>query len=355
MDITPQVLLLLALLIALGKEKFAENSTEGIRPAAAVPERDHPPAPAVPRPSRIARAFVALPLLALLTNTGCAMKKIALNKIGDALANGGTTFTSDDDPELVREAVPFSLKLMESLLTESPRHRGLLLAACKGFTEYSYAFIQQDSDETEARDLAKANVLRTRARRMYLRARDYGLRGLEVRHPGFAKALHDNPKAAVRSITSIKEVPLLYWTAASWGLAVSVSKDNPELIADQPIVEALIDRASALDEEFDDGAIHGFLISYEPSRPGGKGDPLERSRKHFERAVELSGGELVGPYVALVETVSVQKQDRAEFQSLLKSALAIDVNARPEWRLENLVMQRRARWLLARTDELFAQ
>jgi predicted anti-sigma-YlaC factor YlaD len=49
----------------------------------------------------------------------------------------------------------------------------------------------------------------------------------------------------------------------------------------------------------------------------------------------------------------VQKQDLNEFKSLLNQALAINVDARPEWRLVNLVMQRRAKWLLTRTDELF--
>jgi predicted anti-sigma-YlaC factor YlaD len=57
--------------------------------------------------------------------------------------------------------------------------------------------------------------------------------------------------------------------------------------------------------------------------------------------------------VALAEAVSIDKQDRAEFESLLKRALAIDPNAKPEWRLNNLVMQRRARWLLSREDDLF--
>jgi predicted anti-sigma-YlaC factor YlaD len=51
----------------------------------------------------------------------------------------------------------------------------------------------------------------------------------------------------------------------------------------------------------------------------------------------------------------VRSQDRAEFERLLKRALEIDPDARPEWRLANLVMQRRARWLLARTDSLFAK
>jgi hypothetical protein len=65
--------------------------------------------------------------------SGCSVKRMAVNKVGDALAGGGTTFASDDDPELVKAAVPFSLKLMESLLNESPRHEGLLLAASSGF------------------------------------------------------------------------------------------------------------------------------------------------------------------------------------------------------------------------------
>ena len=302
----------------------------------------------------LARVGVAVVLFALV-NVGCAVKKIAVNKLGNAIAAGGTTYASDDDPELVREAVPFSLKLMESLLEESPRHRGLLLAACKGFTQYSYAFVQEDADELESRNLAEAMRLRGRARRLDLRARDYGLRGLEVRHPGFSKALRENPEEAVRHINSAKEVPWLYWTAASWGEAISLSKDNPDLIVEQPMVEALIDRAYKLDPDFEAGAIDSFLITYEPSRQGAKGDPLARSREHFARAVALSHGQLAGPYVSLAETVSVQKQDRAEFQSLLNRALAVNPNDKPEWRLENLVMQRRARWLLARADELFVE
>ncbi len=78
-----------------------------------------------------------------------------------------------------------------------------------------------------------------------------------------------------------------------------------------------------------------------------------RSREHFNRQVELTGGQLASPYVSLAETVSISKQDRPEFESLLRHALGIDPNAKPEWRLNNIVMQRRARWLLSREDDLF--
>ena len=88
----------------------------------------------------------AVVLLALAGSSGCSIRKFAINKLGDALAHSGTTFASDDDPEFVKGAVPFSLKLIESLLSETPRHTGLLLAASSGFTQYSFAFVQQDGD-----------------------------------------------------------------------------------------------------------------------------------------------------------------------------------------------------------------
>lgn len=277
---------------------------------------------------------------------------MAVNAAGNALAGGGTTFSSDDDPQLVKAAVPFSLKLMESLLAQSPQHKGLLFATSSGFTQYAYAFVQQEADETEDKDLAAASEMRTRARKLYLRARNYGLRGLEVNHHGFEKALRANPVEAVKEARRA-DVPLLYWTAVSWAAAISLSKDNPELIADLPIVEALIDRALELNEGFDYGSIHSFLITYEMSRQGLEGKPEDQARKHFERAVELSGAQLAGPFVSLAESVSVQKQNIVEFKDLLHRALTINPDARPEWRLVNLVMQRRAKWLLGRVDQLF--
>jgi predicted anti-sigma-YlaC factor YlaD len=297
--------------------------------------------------SRLLMSFFLLSL----AMSGCSIKKIAVKKIGDALAQSGTTFASDEDPELIKGALPFSLKLMESLLAESPKHRGLLFAASSGFTQYGYAFISEEADETEPQDFARATEMRLRARKLFLRARDYGLRGLETKHPGVSAALNKDPQVALKK-TKRSDVPLLYWTAASWGLAITLSKNEPGLIVDQPIVEALIDRALALDESFDQGAIHSFLISYEPARQGAEGDPYERARKHFDRAMELSGGFQAGPLVALAESVSVAKQDRKEFQSLLNRALAVDVNAKPEFRLANTIMQRRARWLLSRIDDL---
>ena len=290
--------------------------------------------------------------LVLSLGAGCSIRRMAVDTIGDALAGGGTAFAADDDPELIKAALPFSLKLMESLLVESPDHEGLLFATASGFTQYAYAFVQQDADEVESEDLARATAMRARAKRLYLRARNYGLRGLDASHAGFSAELRANPREAVRAATK-RDVALLYWTAASWAAAVSLSKDDPALIGEIPQMEALIDRALELEESFDSGAIHSFLITYEMARQGATSDPVERSRKHFERAMELSRGAQAGPLVAFAEAVCVQKQDVKQFDELLKRALEIDPDAHPESRLVNLVLQRRAKWLLAKRDELF--
>lgn len=301
---------------------------------------------------RLCRIAAFLVVAAALAG-GCSVKRFAVNQVGNALAGTGTTFSGDDDPDLIRDAMPFGLKLMESLLAESPQHRGLLLATASGFTQYSYAFVQQEADELEERDVAGAKALRERATRLYRRARNYGLRGLDTRVRGFEAALREDPKAAVRRLKR-GDVPLLYWTAAAWGSMISLSKDQPDVVADQPQVEAMIDRALELDEQYDHGALHGFLITYEMVRPGlAMDERVNRARQHFARAVELGGGQQAGPFVSLAENVCIQKQNKAEFQQLLNRALAIDVDAKPESRLVNVLMQRRAKWLLGRVDELF--
>ena len=274
-----------------------------------------------------------------------------MNQLGNALAGAGTTFASDDDPDLIRAAVPFSLKLIESLLAENPRHEGLLLAAAQGFTEYAYAFVQEDADEAEDSDKVKATAMRARAAKLYLRARNYGLRGLEVKHAGFAERLKANPKEAVKELKN-SEAPVMYWTAISWGAALSASHDFA-MIPEIPRFEALIDRVLEVDEAFDEGTAHTFMITYEMSRLNAKPDRLALAKVHFDRAVVLGGGHQAGPLVAYAENVLVAQKNKTEFQNMLRQALRLDINASPANRELNLAVQRRARWLLSRADKLF--
>ncbi len=296
-------------------------------------------------------AGLAMLIVAVLAS-GCSVQRFAANKIGDTLAAAGTTYSADDDPELIGAALPFSLKLMESVLASTPGHRALLAATSAGFTQYAYAFVQQEADVLALDDTERAWLAWNRARRMYLRARDYGLRGLDVAVPGFSATLRTTAATTVAQ-AGATEVDLLYWTAASWAAAIALGKDDPSLVADLPLVSAMIDRALAVDADWDRGAIHSFLVTYEMARPDAMGsfdDRVTNARSHFDRAVSLSQGKAAGPYVSWAESVCLPREDRACFEEMLQAALKINPDDHPATRLANTIFQRRAAWLLANVN-----
>ena len=305
----------------------------------------------MPATFRFALRIAASSAAALLLS-GCSIKRMAINSLGNALASGSSSsFARDDDPELIRDAVPFALKTMESLLDEAPRHQGLLTAAASGFTQYGYAFIQQEADFVEARDLAEATRMRERAKKLYLRGAEYGLRGLDVDFPGFRDQLSTAPDAALAKVGR-KHVPLLYWTAAAWAAALAIDVNDADLSVRQTAIEKMMRRALELDESWGQGSLHDFFISWEGAHAS-TGGSMAEARKHFARARQLAAGTRVAPFVSLAESASINENNRKEFESLLREALAVDISKAPDQKLANVIGQRRARWLLSRIDDLF--
>jgi predicted anti-sigma-YlaC factor YlaD len=294
------------------------------------------------------RIAVALTLVLGIGLTGCSFQRVAVDVVGDAITGDGTAFAGDDDPELIREALPFGLKTYESMLEISPRHRGLLLASARGFTVYAY-LIQIEADTLDEDRLAEARKMRTRARKLYLRGRDYALRGLEAAHPGFGAMLTGDRDKALAA-AGRDDVPFLYWAGAAWAGALSASRDDLDLIAELPVAGALVGRVLALDEGFDHGAAHEFFISYEAGRPGGS---RRKARTHYQKAFELSRGRRASIHVSLAEAVSVPEQNLKEFKALIAKARAHDVDAHRPLRLSNVLARNRARWLEARIPDLF--
>lgn len=291
-------------------------------------------------------------LLLFLSLQGCSVKGMAMNSIADALSGGGTgVYLTDDDPALVGEALPFSLKLMETILQERPDHEALLVATASGFVLYGHGWVRQPAVELQFTDLPEARAAEDRAKKLFLRARGYAGRALELGAPGILQDLREDPGTAAERLGK-RGIPAMYWYAAALGSAISSDKNDMDLVADLPVVSALLNRALVLDEGWNSGALHELLLVVSASGSTGEegaGTPEE----HFRRAMELNEGRSIGPLVSMAETVCVQQQDRARFNRLLREALNFDVNAYPEMRLANLISQKRARWLLAETDEFF--
>lgn len=293
--------------------------------------------------------------------SGCSVRSYALRGVADALSGPGGNYGTDDDPELVRAAAPFGLKTMEQLADSLPDHRAIRLAMASGFAQYAYAFVNEEADRAADKSIPQAQALWLRARRLYLRARDYALRGLEIAHPGAEKALRGGDQAAWKTaLDQMKEddVPYLYWTAAAWGLAVSTAKDDANLIGDLPVIDAIMNRALALKEDYDEGAIHEFYVALDSGRSETQGGGPAKAKQHLDRALALGKGRKLGSLVSYAEGVLVGQQKKAEFTEMLKRVVDTDVYVDdPTWkknRLGNIIARERARWLLSKTKELFA-
>jgi hypothetical protein len=272
-------------------------------------------------------------LVLLLPLCGCSLHNAAVNRMASALAASADVYEADNDPEVVRLAAPSTLKTIEMLLDQTPRNEQLLLTACRGVTEYSTAVlhVQAAVDDT---DEARASDLRARAGQMYQRARRYCIRGLGVRHPSFSP----DRLADVLPSMQARDVPLLYWMAASWAAELSIAPNQLVRVGEVASVRALLQRARELDEAWDSGAIYEVMIALDGLPRLAGGSPAA-AKADFERARELSKGKSAFAFVAYAATLS----DPAQKKSLLEQALAIDVSSTPKHRLTNLIAQRYAR------------
>lgn len=276
--------------------------------------------------------------------SACAIKPYVMEQTAATLSGQANSF--EDDLLLARDASAFYLKFSESILRESPHHPQLAETVAAGFTQYAYAFVAFEAEKLESKDAKAAQKIRLRAARLYARAHGHAMNALELAVPEFRNKLAQTKDDQLPSLNA-SQVGLAYWAAASWGGLISLSKDDPEQVADLPQVIRLARMAWQVNPEFGDGALASLMGTLEAARPGGS---LQQAETYFDLAMKASKKESAGPWVAKAETVALARQDRDAFNWLLKQAIEISIKHR---RLQNEVMRERAEWLLDMTDDLF--
>jgi predicted anti-sigma-YlaC factor YlaD len=303
-----------------------------------------------PGPLRPVFAALILPLFA-----ACSINKLAMNAVSDALTGQGSgdVFTSDSDPRLVGDAIPFAIKMYESLLSGNPDHQGLILTTGSLFVMYANAFVQGPAETLPRNQYAERQAAMERAKKLYLRGAEILSGGLEKKYPGIGRGPRN--EAFPKILTKIKkdDVPALYWCAAGYLSAYSLNPFDMELGVKIPGLMALVERAYELDPDFNKGALDDFLVLAYASLPESMGGNKALVETHYQRSREKSGDRLAGPYVSYATAVSIPAQDYATFKACLERALALDPEADPANRLVNILSQRKARYLLDHAEFYF--
>lgn len=278
-----------------------------------------------------------------------------MESVADSLstAGGSTVFTGDDDPQLVGDALPVLMKSLEALLEQSPENPGLSLATGQTFVIYANAFVQTPASMLSDDDFQLKDRQLKRAKKLYLRGHKYILKGIELKYPGVVSKLNKEKTVSALSDIQKEDTLYLYWAAAGWMGAYSTNALDFQVGVGVPVALIMMNKALDLDPSFGKGSIHNFYVSYYGSLPLALGGGEAKARYHFQKALEYSNELSASAYVALATSVAVKNQDVSEYTVLLKKALAINVDQDPSNRLVNIIMQNKARWLLAHKDDRF--
>ena len=139
---------------------------------------------------------------------------------------------------------------------------------------------------------------------------------------------------------------LLFWGSYGWLAWIEQQQGSPAAMADLVTVEKIMARLLELDDTVEQGSAHLFFGTLYGSKPQMIGGDPERSRYHFERALEISDRSFLMAQVLFAATYGRMVFDQDLHNTLLEEVLAFDLDQAPDNRLSNQIAKRRAKELL---------
>lgn len=276
------------------------------------------------------RKFAGVCVAACLA-TGCSsLGRVAGNTLASAILN-------QDDPELVESGLPAYLLLIDGLIAQRPDNTALLSAGAQTFALYGSRFAPPE----------RAVTLTSKARR-------YGERAICLAHEPACQwrgVDHARLLAELQAVGE-KDIGPLYSYGVSWLSQLDATSEDWTAVAELPWVEAVLERALALDETYENGALHGYLGILNSLRPPALGGKPDVARAHFERAIELSGGHDLSIKVEYARRYARLVFDQELHDRLLTEVLNAPVDA-PLYTLFNVLAKQDAQTLLATSKEYF--
>src|SRR4051812_18700492 len=177
----------------------------------------------------------------LASSTGCSMSKLIANQTASMIQAGSPAFEALNDYELAGIGIPGAIVQLETFYYITPDNADLGINLAKAYTGYSLGWVEPawEALNIEGKE-EEAEVQRTRARNLYLRARDIAVHQLNVKKKGIEEALKDEAALDkyLKKLKSKKDAPALFWAGSSWGAAIDMSRDRPDLIMELPIAKA---------------------------------------------------------------------------------------------------------------------
>jgi hypothetical protein len=239
------------------------------------------------------------------------------------------------DLDLVCEGAPAYLLMIDSMIASSPEDKTLLRIGAQSYSAYTSA-------------LAECGAERRRILAIADKAKLYG--NLLI-----GKTLPTPPSVQLERLAQATkaDVPSLFWGAMAWLTWIQQQQGTPQAMADLVIIEKIMARLLDLDETFQAGALHLFFGGLQATKPAMLGGNPESSRRHFERALEISHRQFLLIQTTYAETFARNTFNRNLHDRLLHEVIDFPLASAPAFALANQIAKKKAARLLA--DDYFAE
>jgi TRAP transporter T-component len=290
--------------------------------------------------TRLAILLTVVKLLLILPGicaiAGCSF--IISKATGDLVGNLSAAILNNNDLATVESGGPAYLLMVDGLVQGEPDNVSLLCSAAKLYTAYTTVFIKDE----------------VRAKKLTDKALSYAFRAVCARRPEACSMRSNRYRAFVEVIAgmNVKDVPVLYALGEAWAGWIQAHKDSLIAIAELSRVEAIMKRVVELDELYEDGSAHFYLGVFSTLLPPALGGRAEEGRKHFEQAIEMSGGRNLMVKVTFARQYARLMFDRKLHDRLLHEVLKANPNL-PGYALINTLARKEAQELLDSADNYF--
>lgn len=286
----------------------------------------------------IHRVFPIISILLLIQS--CSLDKFVIRQTGTLLDYGVLALYEETDLILAEHSLASNIKLLEGMVKGDPENEHLLLLTSQALAGYAMGFAEDESPE--------------RAKVLYLRSRDYGLRVLREKAE-FAQSENKPTDDFIVAVSFFDKDDLdaLFWTAYAWAGWINLSLDNPQAFADLARVQVMMQRVLDLDETYFFAAAHLFFGSMWGTKPKMLGGDPEKAKDHFERNIEITKGNFLLSHIYYAKYYAMKTFDEELFDQLLNHVNETPADALPGFQLLNMMAKEKAARLDSLKEEWF--
>lgn len=270
----------------------------------------------------------------------CSLNRLVIGQMSPILENSSAALFEESDLKLAEQALASNLKLIEGLLKSDPQNERLLQLAAQGYSGYALGFIEDENPE--------------RAKVMYLRARDYGLRLLQ-KNNNFAQAEKEGLETLAGLVKSYdkSDLPGLFWTGFSWAGYINLSLDKPSALLDLPKVQLIMERVEELDSSYFHGAVYLYFGSIYGMKPKIMGGDPEKAKQYFDKNLQITENKFLLTYIYMAKYYAAKILDESLFDQYLAYVESASIDVLPGMELLNQIAKRKADYLRKMKEDLF--